>query len=94
MVTCSFSLGHMEQKLITDLSWIWELIIYQTKDTFQEFRTKGIALGKWSEELPAAGRSYSTPEVKGGGREDQSHIQGVMAAWAQEGLEEPSHVEG
>ena len=23
-----------------------------------------------------------------------SHIQGVVAAWAQEGLEEPSHVEG
>ena len=30
----------------------------------------------------------------GGGREDQSHIQGVMAAWAQEGLEEPFHIEG
>ena len=23
-----------------------------------------------------------------------SHVQGVVAAWAQEGLEEPSHVEG
>ena len=48
------------------------LIVYQTKDTFQEFRTKGIALGKWSEELPAAGRSYSTPEVRGGGQEVRS----------------------
>ena len=30
----------MEQNLITDLFWIWVPIIYQTKDTFQEFRTR------------------------------------------------------
>ena len=41
-----------------------------------------------------AGRSNRTPEARGGGREDQPHIQGAMAAWAQEGLEELSHVEG
>ena len=29
----------MEQNLITALPWIRVLIIYQTKDTFQEFRT-------------------------------------------------------
>ena len=34
------------------------------------------------------------PEVRGGGREEQPHVQGVVAAWAQEGLEEPSHIEG
>ena len=34
------------------------------------------------------------PEARGGGREDQPHIQGAMAAQAQEGLEELSHVEG
>ena len=34
-----FSLKDMEQSLITALPWIWVLIIYQTKDTFQEFRT-------------------------------------------------------
>ena len=33
------------------------------------------------------------PEARGGGRKDQPHIKGVVAAWAQEGLEEPSHVE-
>ena len=33
------------------------------------------------------------PEARGGGRKDQPHIEGVVAAWAQEGLEEPSHVE-
>ena len=32
--------------------------------------------------------------VWGGGREDQPHVQGDVAAWAQEGLEELSHVEG
>ena len=29
----------MEQNLIIALPWIWVLIIYQTKDTFQKFRT-------------------------------------------------------
>ena len=42
----------------------------------------------------AAGRTNHTPEAWGGGREDQPHIQGAVAAQAQEGLEELSHVEG
>ena len=55
----------------------------------------------------AAGRSYPKSkargsgqeelldtEARGGGREEQPHIQGAVAAWAQEGLEEPSQVEG
>ena len=35
-----------------------------------------------------------TPEGRGGGWEDQPHVQGAVAAQAQEGLEELSHVEG
>ena len=52
------------------------------------------------EELPksksgtVAGRSNPTPEARGGSQEDQLHIQGNVAVWAQEGLEELSHVEG
>ena len=42
----------------------------------------------------AARRSYPTPEGRGGGREDQPHVQGAVAARAQESLEELSHVEG
>ena len=42
----------------------------------------------------AAGRSNCTTEARGGGQEDQPHIQGAMAARAQEGLEELSHTEG
>ena len=42
----------------------------------------------------AAERRYPASEVRGGGREDQPHVQGAVAAWAQEGLEELSHVEG
>jgi len=34
------------------------------------------------------------PEASGGSWEDQPHVQGVVAAWVQEGLEELSHVEG
>ena len=35
-----------------------------------------------------------TPEARGSGREEQSHTRGALAALAQEGLEELSHVEG
>ena len=42
----------------------------------------------------AAGRSKPTPKTRGGGQEDQHHVQGAVAAWAQEGLEELSHIEG
>ena len=41
-----------------------------------------------------AKRSYPMPEARGGSREEQPHVQGAVAAQAQEGLEEPSHVEG
>ena len=49
------------------------------------------------QQLPFAGaalKKYPTPEASGGGWEEQPHIQGGVAAQAQEGLEEPSHVEG
>ena len=39
-------------------------------------------------------RSYPASEVRGGGWEEQSHVRGAMAARAQEGLQELSHVEG
>ena len=46
----------------------------------------------------AAERSYHhtpKPKARGGGRgEDQPHVQGAVAARAQEGLEELSHIEG
>ena len=42
----------------------------------------------------AAWRSNPTPEARGSGREDQPHVQGALAARAQEGLEELSQVEG
>ena len=41
-----------------------------------------------------AERSYPGTEARGGGLEEQPHIQGVVAARVQEGLEEPSHTEG
>ena len=34
------------------------------------------------------------PEARGGSREEQPHLQGVVAALAQEGLEELFHVQG
>ena len=41
-----------------------------------------------------AKRSYPSSEVRGGGWEEKLHVQGTIAARAQEGLEELSHVEG
>ena len=42
------------------------------------------------EELPHAPK----PEARGGSREEQPHVQGAVAARAQESLEELSNVEG
>ena len=39
-------------------------------------------------------RSYPASEARGGGWEEQPHVQGAMAVRAQERLEELSHVEG
>ena len=41
----------------------------------------------------AADRSYPSSEVRDGGQEEQSHIQGAVAVWVQEGLEELLHVQ-
>ena len=41
-----------------------------------------------------AKRSYPTPEVRGSGREEQPHVQGAVAALAQEGQEEILHIQG
>ena len=41
-----------------------------------------------------AKRSYPMSEARGGGREEQRHIQGAVAVWAQEGLEKLFHVQG
>ena len=48
------------------------------------------ARGDGWEELPHTPK----PEARGGGWEYQPHVQGALAARAQKGLEELSHVEG
>ena len=45
--------------------------------------------GSGQEELP-----YPTPEIRGGGQEEQSHVQGAAAAWVQEDQEELFHFQG
>ena len=44
--------------------------------------------------VAAAGRSYPAPKARGGGQEEQPHVQGAVTMQVQEGLEEPSHIEG
>ena len=41
-----------------------------------------------------AGRSYPPPEARAGSCEEQTHVQGAVAAWMQEGLDELFHVQG
>ena len=41
-----------------------------------------------------AERSNPTPKARGGSKEEQPQVKGVVDAWSQEGLEELSHVEG
>ena len=40
------------------------------------------------------GGATPTPEVRGSSREEQPHVQGVVAAWVQEGGEDLLHVQG
>ena len=47
------------------------------------------ARGGGQEEIPHAPK----PEARGGGQEDQAPVQGAMAVWALEGLEELSCIE-
>ena len=42
----------------------------------------------------AAGRSSGASKDRGGGGEELPRIEGAVAVWAQEGLNEPSHIEG
>ena len=44
--------------------------------------------------VEVAERSYPTPEARGRGLEDQPHLQGAVAARAQEGLEELFYLQG
>ena len=46
-------------------------------------------MGSGLEELPHTPK----PEARGGGQEEQPHVQRAVAARAQEGLEELSHIE-
>ena len=39
----------------------------------------------------AAERSHPMPEVRVGGRKEQPHVQGVAAAWVQEGAGDTPH---
>ena len=52
--------------------------------------TQSEVRGSGQEKLPYA----PTPEARGGSLEDQPHVQGAVAVWGQEGLEDLSHVEG
>ena len=66
----------------------------RSREELPHVRGQGQKLGGPQTQRAAAKRSYATPKARGGGREEQPHIQGGVAAWAQEGLEELSHVEG
>ena len=49
---------------------------------------------QWLRFAGAAVKSYPTPKMRGGGREEQPHIQAAVAVRVQEGQEELLHVQG
>ena len=57
-------------------------------------RGQGQKLGGPHAQRVVAKRSYPASEARGGGQEEQPHIQGAVAVRAREGLEELSHIEG
>ena len=57
-------------------------------------RTNPTSEEPWLGGCGRAERSNPTPKARGSSWEDQPHVQGAVAARAQEGLEELSHVEG
>ena len=62
-----------------------------------QVRSQGQWLGGPTSHLrpgAVAGRSYPPPEVRGGSREKQPHIQGAVAVRVQEGQEELLHIQG
>ena len=68
-----------------------------SREELPNFRGQGPRLGGATPRLrpgAAAGRSYPHPEARGGGREEQSHVQEAVAARAQEGQEELLHDQG
>ena len=68
-----------------------------SREELSHFRGQGPRLGGATPCLrpgAAAGRSYPHPEARGGGPEEQPHIQEAVAAWVQEGQEELLHDQG
>ena len=65
-----------------------------SQEQLPNIRSQGQNLGGSHARGVATKRSYPTSEVRGGGREELPHVQGAVAAQAQEGLEELLHVQG
>ena len=57
-----------------------------TRTAKRSYPTLEVRGGSWEEPPSIQGR--------GGSREEQPHVKGAVAVQAQEGLEDPSHVEG
>ena len=60
------------------------------------YNSSGVFERRYLRPRPGAAtrRSCNTPEASGGGQEEQPYVQGAVAEWAPEGLEELFHVQG
>ena len=66
----------------------------RSREELSHVRGKGQKPGGPHARGMVAKRSYPMSEVRGGSREEQPHVQEVVAAQAQEGLEELLHIQG
>ena len=93
----------MSSSLYTHNTKHLELLVTQLRRTAQKRGREELHLAQGQGRRPrapgcdgtrAAERRYPTSEVRGGGREELPHIQGVAAAWAQERREGLLHIQG
>ena len=76
-----------QDSYVTPGSGLEELPHVQGQGRRPRGATRGPRLGV------AAERIYSTPEARGGGREEQHHVQGAVAGETQDHVEELFHIQ-
>ena len=87
----------IEQALVAAMAHKCRRLRQRTSAAERSYPCPGSGASAESARLDSAGaaeRSYCLPGARGRGRKEQFHIQGEVAAWAQETLEDLFQVQG
>ena len=74
--------------------YMWNTYVHIYIYTHTHTHTHTYGMGSGDSIHSTAERRYPRSEVRSSGRERQPHVEGVVAAQAQEGLEELFHIQG